>query len=106
MSILDFNISGGKACWKDVKVINLRVLLQFNLNIASIEDILDVKKSLELFIDSVIEVEEFQLKLARSLRYRIKIWFLRIVGKNQSVNRFEKTILYLKEQSWKHKIGW
>lgn len=103
--LLDFNVSGRRVYWNDVFVIPLRVRIQYNPNIASIEDIIDVKKSLELFVDSLIEVEEFQVKLTWSLRYRAKIWFLRMVGKNLRVNRFEKTILLLKEQGWNHKIG-
>lgn len=103
LSILDLNISGRGAYWKDVLVIPLR--LKFNLNISSIEDIIVVKKSLKLFIDSVIEVEDFQAKLTRSLRYQFKICFLRMLGKNYRVNRFEKNILHLKKLGWHHKIG-
>ncbi|GEM_PF-2681821 len=100
---LNFKIIGKKVCWRNKSIIPLRVV-ELNSSIISLEDIVSVRKLLEKFSSSVMEVEDFQEKLSKNLFFRIKDLLLEKLGARQRLNQFEKIIYSLKNEGWDHKL--
>lgn len=101
---LDFEIKGNEFYWKDIFVAPVKANFDYEKRRIYSESLFVEVESLESFVEFLYEVEDFQARISSSLYLRFKVQLQKIFGVYRAVNRFEKVILELQSQGWKHRL--